>query len=322
MRRLSFLLAGFICVCFVNCGGRTLLKGDLGTSSNSNKDVGVTNDAGSIQWSDGGEFWSDSVIYPDRDSQTNDFILFPDIYQDAAIPITCTSSSPCNGYACNTSLGLCRTACYASSHCAYGYICNSQNKCVPNTTCSDSSVCNGYACETSVGQCRVTCSSNSHCAVGYVCSKGACVSAVKCVDDTICNGYACDVARGVCATTCSAWTSPTGCALGYSCGPNGCTQDISCTDSTPCNGFRCDTSSGICYVGCYSNQQCASGYTCGGGYKCAQQIACTDDSVCNGYVCSNGHCRVSCWNTSHHCAKGYTCNLYFGGPNFRSCMPQ
>ena len=87
--------------------------------------------------------------------------------------VPCSSSDTCNGYACSTSQGVCRTRCTSNLHCASGYLCNPDHACVQAVPCSSDDPCAGYECFN--GTCRVSCNWSGHCAQGFRCQARECV---------------------------------------------------------------------------------------------------------------------------------------------------
>jgi|GEM_PF-6868312 hypothetical protein len=240
--------------------------------------------------------------------------------QDGGGGIPCTSPASCAGYGCNTSLGICRTACYSDGHCAFDHICDAANKCVPASGCSDDATCLPFACDQSVGKCRASCDRDSHCSAGNVCDNGSCVAGTPCTDDTPCNGYLCDTQDGFCRLSCSGFGFGGGpsCAAGHVCGATGCTPEKQCTNDASCQGYKCEN--GACRTLCFLPQHCATDYQCGSGFQCSQNVGCTDNSPCNGYSCENGVCRTYCF-LSQHCSAGFICNISFGS-QMATCVPQ
>ena len=128
----------------------------------------------------------------------------------------CTNPTPCNGYACNTDLNICRTACYSNSHCAATYQCGANNTCVKQTGCTDDTPCQPYSCDLATGRCNTSCTNSGSCASGKACDprNGTCVNETKCTDSAPCNGYACDTQAGQCRLLC---LGNQHCANGYTC---------------------------------------------------------------------------------------------------------
>jgi hypothetical protein len=84
-------------------------------------------------------------------------------------PTPCFDAVPCKGYACNLTLGVCRTSCTAPGHCATGYLCSATSSCVKAVPCKSDLECGGYACD-ATGLCAVSCSLTQLCASGYTCA--------------------------------------------------------------------------------------------------------------------------------------------------------
>lgn len=175
----------------------------------------------------------------------------------------CCSGNVCaQGLACDTSTGLCQTACGDNGEiCCHGGTCNGGLSCVNN-------ICEcgyeGTAC----------CTSGIACSADLICQNGTCVGCGQ-QNEPCCNG------NTPCGTdlVCKNGT----CQCGYYAGP--CCSDGSCGTGMVC-------SQGTCVYCGASGEQCCPGGTCAGSMTCQNGTCNTppSTSTCN----DNGACSTWC----------------------------
>ncbi|MEK6816833.1 MAG: hypothetical protein AABY09_04420, partial [Nanoarchaeota archaeon] len=145
---------------------------------------------------------------------------------------SCTSTSECGGYVCET--GICKS-CVGESKCldapyGVGYECNtntgkceqSAGYCDADADCTTGSMCNVqlHVCEQGAG--TMGCETNADCGTGYVCNaQKTCVQAATCTSDTTCLiGQIC--AANTCTSGCR---TDLNCGLGKQCKSNVCASE-------------------------------------------------------------------------------------------------
>jgi len=131
------------------------------------------------------------------------------------------------------------------------------------TRCTTNEPCNGYDCNMNVGYCRTSCMALSDCDFDHVCNyiTNECELGAPCVDDSECGGYQCvEWGSGYCRVSC---IQESNCAETHTCTPWWtCAALIPCSDDAPCGAYTCDLGKQTCFVACWSDDQCAAGYSC------------------------------------------------------------
>ena len=129
--------------------------------------------------------------------------------------------------------------------------------------CTTNEPCNGYDCDMNLGYCRTSCMRLSDCDFDHVCNyiTNECELGGPCVDDSECGGYQCvEWGSGYCRVSC---IQESNCAETHTCTPwMTCAALIPCADDTPCGAYACDLGQQTCFVACWSDDQCATGYSC------------------------------------------------------------